>query len=390
MTRTNQVLSVLLIAQIILAVFLLAPDDAGSIQAAGPLLAGFEPDNVVKITVEDGTGSSVVVQKSEQDEWVLPDKDNYPVQMSRVQDLLNGLKGINRNRLIARNPANHSRLRVASNDYERLITVELADGTKQVVYLGSASGASAAHVRLDGEDTVYLTNALASWQVPARLTSWINTTYFTVPRDRIVALQIENANGVFQLQKADDGWRLVGLEEGETFDPQSVERLLTGVSTIRMTEPLGKEPDPEWNMDEPAARILITVQETVTAGTEQGGEGEAPLPSVDSLLVGTATPEATASPEAEEAEATPAVETVEKTYEIKIGQVLAGSNYPLISSESEFYVRVSAATAQTFIDLKREDFLITPEEQAAETPTATATPEATATPQTGDDESRGE
>jgi len=385
MTRTNQVLSVLLIAQIILAIFLLAPDNTGSIQAAGPLLAGFEPESAVKITVEDGTGSSVVVQKSEQDEWVLPDKDNYPVQMSRVQDLLNGLKGINRNRLIARNPANHSRLRVASNDYERLITVELADGSKQTVYLGSASGASAAHVRLDGEDTVYLTNALASWQVPARLTSWINTTYFTVPRDRIVALQIENANGVFQLQKADDGWQLVGLAEGETFDPQSVERLLTSVSTIRMTEPLGKEPDPEWNMDQPAARIRITVQETVTAATEEADDSEAALPPVDSLLVGTATPEATESAETDAAAATPTVKTVEKTYEIKIGQVLAGSNYPLISSESEFYVRVSAATAQTFVDLKREDFLVTPEEQATETPAETATPEATATTQASDE-----
>ena len=85
-----------------------------------------------------------------------------------VRQVLNGLEGVERNRLIVRNSSSHKRLSVSSDEFERQIEVEMADGSKRKVYLGKSSGASAAHIRLDGEDNVYLTAELVAWEVRRR------------------------------------------------------------------------------------------------------------------------------------------------------------------------------------------------------------------------------
>lgn len=387
MSRTNQALALALIAQIIIGIFLFMPGDSDSGRAAGPLLAGFEPDKVTSVTIRDGNDNAVTLHKTDQGEWVLPDKDDYPAQNFRVQQLLNGLQRINRNRLIARNPSSHNRLGVGRDEYERLIEVELSEGGTRTVYLGTSAGGSAAHVRLGDEDSVYLTNELVSWEVPARLASYIDTAYFSVPREDILTLQIENPNGVFQLQKTGDAWTLVGLADGETLDPDSVTSLLGKVASVRMTEPLGKQADPAWSMDDPLVKITLTVREPVAAPEESEDTGAA-ASALDSLLPATATPatlEATPSPDQEgeapsgDATEEPEPETVEKLYELKIGQKLEDNAYPVISSKSEFYVKVSASTAEAFLNLTRQDFLVAESEAEGESAPA----EGTATPQAG-------
>lgn len=369
MTRTNQILALILVVQIVIGIVLFWPSDSETSQAAGPLLAEFEPTSVVNLTLQDGDGNTAVLHKTDQGDWVLPDHGDYPVLVAKVQPLLDKLSNINRNRLIAQNSSSHKRLGVGSDDFERLIEVELANGDTQSIYLGTSAGTSAAHVRLGNEDDVFLTGELAAWEVSPQLTSWVDTTYFSVPSDNIVMLQIENANGVLQFQKNDDTWTLVGLGEDETFDPESITSLLSKVATVRLTEPIGREADPAWGIDDPAVKITVTVVETVTAeGTSSDTSQSSTMPD---LLAPPTTPEATATEE-------PA--TVEQTYELKLGQALADDGYPLISSESEFYVKVSTATADGFLNVTRADFLVPEPEAAPVDATATPLAGATATP----------
>src|SRR5690606_24524484 len=81
-------------------------------------------------------------------------------------------------------------------------------------------------------------------------------------------------------------------------------------------------------------------------------DAESEVPSVSDLLPPTVTPEA------DEAEKSAEPVMVEKAYTLTFGQQLEGSAYPLISSESEFYVKIAATTADTFIDLTRESFMV--------------------------------
>ena len=354
MTRTNQVLSLALVVQIVIGVFLFIPDDSDTNDAAGPLLAEFEADQVVGLTIQDADDNTTLLHKNAQDDWVLPDNGDYPVTASKVQTLLDQIEGINRDRLIAQNSSSHNRLGVGDDDYERLIQVELADGDTQSIYLGTSSGTSAAHVRLKGENDVYLTSELAAWEVSSQLSSWVDTMYFSLTSDDIVTIQIENENGAFALQKSDEAWTLADLGDDETFDSASITSILSSVSTVRLAEPLGIEADPAWSMDEPVAKITVTIAEEVVAEED---DGEAVLPSLDELLP-TPLPESEELPLSAMPTSTPAVKTVEKTYELIIGQALEDGNYPLISSESEFYVAISASTANGFLTLARENFLV--------------------------------
>src|SRR5690606_525686 len=104
--------------------------------------------------------------------------------------------------------------------------------------------------------------------------------------------------------------------------------------------------------------VLEPVIETDTEGEE---DAESEVPSVSDLLPPTATPEA------DETEEPAEPVKVEKTYTLTFGQQLEGSAYPLISSESEFYVKVAASTAKAFIDLTRESFMVQEEEDADDT-----------------------
>jgi len=78
MTRTNQVLTIALIAQIILSIFAFMPGDKVKSSQGEPLLDAFTPDEVVKLTITDDQDKQIVLAKNEQDEWVLPELDDFP------------------------------------------------------------------------------------------------------------------------------------------------------------------------------------------------------------------------------------------------------------------------------------------------------------------------
>ncbi len=389
MTRTNQVLTIALIAQIILSIFAFMPGDKVKSSQGEPLLDAFTPDEVVRLTITDDQDKQIVLAKNEQDEWVLPELDDFPAQSFRVNQLLGKFEAMNRARLIAVNSANHKKLGVSDSGFEKRVEIEQSGGGTATLYLGTSSGSSTAHVRLSGEDQVYLVRGLAAWEVPTRVTSWVDTTYFSVPRDNILALRVENANGVFELAKVDGSWKLVGLQEGETFDPESVTPLLNKISSIRLSDVFGKEADESWDMDNPQAVVTLTVREEVTSQADETGdestEDTAEVTSLDDLVPDTESDvqgdsgQQLTGSQGEEAAQTEEPtgdqpQFVEKTITIRIGKMLEDSGYPVISSESEYYVRVASATVKAFVDLTREEFLKVPENDAAESGTPSTEP----------------
>jgi hypothetical protein len=93
-----------------------------------------------------------------------------------------------------------------------------------------------------------------------------------------------------------------------------------------MTRPLGEEPLPEYGMDQPEAVVTVTTRDD--AG-------------------------------------------VEKTQTLTIGaKDEANDGYPVLSSESTFYVRVNTFSVEDFVTRTRDEFIVQP----------TPEPEATAAP----------
>lgn len=370
MNRRNQVLAVVLAIQLVLALVLFFPRSSGESSDQGSaLLGGFKPGSVVELTVHDADGNEVRLTRAGEADWVVPAFGDYPVDASKVRTLLLKLEGLRANRLIARNESSHARLKVAGDEYERLIELKRDDGQTDRLYLGSTAGGSDTHMRANDSDRVYLVGGLGSWEVPATVGGWIDTLYFSVVTDNVTMIQVENASGVFQFQKVDGAWTLTGLEADEIFNADSVTPLLNRLAALRMVEPIGKEAQDDSGMDAPQAVITLTVQEQVTVEPDAASQPEVGLPPA------LGTPDTTPSPVP-----TPSVETVEKTYTLTIGATLEDGTYVLKSSESEYYVRLAAATAETFTNLARDGLLVVPTptpEPTESAPAETAEPEAT-------------
>jgi hypothetical protein len=321
MKRHNQILAGILVIQIILSVVVFWPKSAAT-TASEPLFPDLSADDIVALTVTDADDTGIQIKKVGE-VWVLPDTDDYPAQADKITPLLDKIVGLTTGRLVTRTDASHRRLQVSPDDFMRRIDFETADGTKRTLYLGSSPQYGATHFRVEGQSETYLTSELSTWETKADATSWVDTTYLSVPEDDVTKLTLENANGTCTFMKDDEGkWTMAGLAADETLDETKVTDLVRRAASVNMTSPLGKEEKASYGMDQPDAVVTL--------------------------------------------------ETEDKTVTLRVGaKDPADNSYVVTSSESPYYVRVSEYSVKDLVEKTRDDFLQLP---------PTPTPEATSAP----------
>jgi hypothetical protein len=310
MKRHNQILIGVLIVQIILSAVVFWPR---STEASGsePVFADLEAGDIVALTIVDGDGNSVTLRQVTGN-WVLPDADDYPAQADKITPLLDELVSLTTGRLVTRTDASHKQLQVAADDFVRRITFETAEEKEYTLYLGSAPTYGATHFRLDGQSETYLTSDISSWETNATLSSWVDTSYQSVPQDDVTRMTVENDNGTFVFIRDDEGnWTMEGLAEDETLAETKATSAVRQASSVNMVEPLGREEQAAYGMDEPKAVATI--------------------------------------------------ETAAKTVTLRIGaQDPDDNSYVVTSSESPYFVRVSEYSVQALVENARDDFLELP------------------------------
>ena len=340
MKRRNQILAGLLGAQIILIVLVFLPRVLPSQTSSGPLLGSVQTSDIVKLTISDNTGNKVTLAKQGAD-WTLPDYENYAAQSIQVTQFITKLIGIKTDVLETNTASSLKRLQVADDDFVRKVDLQGADGAVHTLYLGTASGGGANHVRVSGSNNVYVARGLSSFEAATDVASWINATYLSVPQTNVLSASIENAQGKFEFAGGAAGWTMKNLPSGGQFNQTAFTGLLGQLGSLSMISPLGKTAKPEYGLDQPSATVTLVVSQSNSS----------------------------------------------KVYILKIGTKDSAGNYPVISSDSTWYVKMAGSSVEPFINAKAETFLVqaTPAPPSAGTtqPTpevpVTATPAATAT-----------
>jgi hypothetical protein len=317
----DRILAGILVLQIILSVVVFWPRSAVT-GASEPLFPDLEAGDIAALSIVDADGNSIVLRQVSGD-WVLPDADDYPAQADKITPLLDKIVGLTTGRLVTRTDASHKRLQVAPDDFVRRIDFEAAGGAKHALYLGSSPTYGATHFRVGGQSETYLTSDISTWEAKADAASWVDTAYLSVPQDDITKMTLENSNGTFTFVKGDeDNWAMDGLAADETLDESKVTTLIQRAATVSMIQPLGKEEQAAYGMDEPNAMVTL--------------------------------------------------ETGDRTITLRVGaQDTTDNSYVVISSESPYYVRVSEYSVKDFVEKAHDDFLQLP---------PTPIPEATSTP----------
>lgn len=331
-SRLNLVLAALVLVQAVLVFVLFRPQAALS-ASGGPLLGELSVGDVTALSITDNLGRTIAFERSG-DGWVLAGTDGWPANGQKIEDTLNKLLGIKTERQVTRTAASHARLQVAADNYQRRITVS-APGGSTTLLLGSSAGAAATHVRAENADPVYLTGAIAAWELDTFPSSWSNTAYFNVETGRIRSLTVANANGEFTILPNGEEWTLADLSPDETPLINNLRGLVSRAASISLSRPLGTRDDPAYGLDTPQATLTLVVED------EQGNE------VTHTLLVGNKDSET-------------------NTYYFK-------------ASNSNHYVTVPGFTGDEFTRKTRADLIsATP----ASTPEATpAEPDATPTPE---------
>ncbi|MBN1220379.1 MAG: DUF4340 domain-containing protein [Anaerolineae bacterium] len=314
MTRWQQILAVILIIQIGLVGFIFWPQS--SVQGSGePLLPGFSAANVISLTLQGSDGERIVLAK-DGEAWVLPEAGNYPANGEQIVSFLKKFEGVQTNRLVTETEASHKRLKVAPDDFNRMLEVTMQDGSQRQIYIGDAASPAATHIRTGDRPEVYLTGEVQAYELDPRASNWINTQYYSVPISETVTLTLQNANGTFEFEREGENWIMQGLAADEVFLENNLKTVLNQVNLLQMTRPAGKEEKPSFGLDDP--RAIVT------------------LKTVDG-----------------------------KEYTLRIGgQDEVSQEYLVKWSESPYYVWLAQYTASSLIEKTREDFLQMP------TPTA--------------------
>ena len=330
MNRTNQILVGALALQIVLAAVVFWPRPATSLGSGESLFAGLEADQIVRLTISDAEGGRILLAKGAGG-WVLPDADDYVTQGTQVPDFLAKIVELKADRLVTQTPASHKRLQVAGDSFDRLIEFELADGATHRLYLGTSPTYQVTHVRADDADEVYLASGLSTSDAGVQATHWVDGLYLSVVQDQIVALTLENAAGRIEFEKDEAGaWTMKGLAPDETLAESNVRSLVSRASSLRMLRPLGKAESQAYGFDAPSAVLTVDTRDD---------------------------------------------EGVVKTMTLRVGaQSEEDDSYVVISSESPYYVRVSAYTVSDFVEKTRDDYLELPPTPTPEPESATPTP----------------
>jgi hypothetical protein len=313
MNRTQKILALVLVAQVALAVTLFWPRPAPA-GAGGALLPEVKAEEVTSLAVTDAEGNHVKVAKSGV-QWVLPDAGDYPADAAKIAPVLTKLVEMKADRMVAQTPAAQRRLQVADDAFSRRIEVGTPAGAK-TVYVGTSGGGSSSHVRLGGQDQVYLVSGVTASELGADAGSWVKAEYSVVPQADVVEMTLRNANGEWSFAKDANGeWALQGLASVEALNAQSVKDLLGTASYVRLARPLGKTEDAAYGLSRPSAVVTLVAK----------------------------------------------ADTGQKTYTLTVGaQDPSDKTYVVKSSESPYFVRVAEYGLKDLVEKNREGFLTLP------------------------------
>jgi hypothetical protein len=317
MNRLNQILVAVLITQLIIGALVLLPGTLPSEAGVEALLPELEAGEVVGLTITGGDGRSIALARRGED-WVVADAGEYPVLEERVPELLEKIVALQTGRLVTETPGSHKRLKVDESDFERLFEVE-ADGGTYRFYIGSSPSFGAAHVRVEGQDEVYLTSELSAQDAGTQATDWVDGSYVDLAQEEVTGWRLENGQGTFDFAKEGDGWTLAGLAEDEQLDESAVQTLLSRATMVRLVEPLGTQEVSAYGLEAPQAVVTL--------------------------------------------------ETAEGTQTLRVGaQDAADKSYVVAWSGSPYYVRVSEFSVQDLVAQTREDLLLQPTPEVEATP----------------------
>jgi hypothetical protein len=271
MEKTIRILSIVLVAQLLLAV---------GMSLTGPNLVAAHPNTplftlgdkmVDHLTIEGPEGARVALVKQDKG-WVLPDNGGFPADQVQVDTLISRLEGLKRGLPVATTSGARSRFKVSDDSFERRVLLAHGDDTLATLYLGSSPGMHHVHARTGKDDAVYDVD-FAVYEAPDKAEDWENKAILQFPEDTLETIEVAglsvhrvpaaaaDTSGGASAGKPAAGkasWTINAAGQGEVVNPTGAQDLAGKLAQLRIGAVLGTEAKPEYGLDKPALTLSVT------------------------------------------------------------------------------------------------------------------------------------
>lgn len=216
LTRFHKILIGALAVQMVLALIVLTRGDDSAALKEHTLLPGFDAAKVTRLQVFAPDASKPDQKDSKKDpkdaakpidlvkrdaNWVLASGFDYPVEQSKLNDVLSPIAKLAAAAPIATQASRHTQLKVADGEFERKLVIT-ADGKDITLYIGSAAGARRTAVRIGGDDNVYAVTGITAFAAGSEPRQWIDTAYVKIPRDEVGRLIVQRDDKKVEMTKS--------------------------------------------------------------------------------------------------------------------------------------------------------------------------------------------
>lgn len=242
MNRTQVTLAGLLLVQLVVILLVRSPF-AGPAGATGPhpLLVGLGEGVVPARVALEGEERSITLTRGETG-WAIDELQGFPADAQKVSNLLDDLRELSVRRPLVTSPRYHDSFEVSDEDNEGRVKIwSEKDDVVADLILGSSPGYRLLHVRLGGEDAVYETRGLSSYDLRADSAGWIAKHLVDSEGREIVRFSLKNEHGSFELSRVEDGWQVVAPAAlaGRALDPDAVDAMVSGADSLVLADGVG-------------------------------------------------------------------------------------------------------------------------------------------------------
>ncbi len=243
MKNRTTLLIALLVLQVLLAGGLYFGKAASETGPARQALVAADKSELDHITIENGEGEKVVLQKTG-GRWQLPDYHALPANPAKVETLLERLFNTQGGWPVATSTAAQTRFEVAEKRFQRRITLAKGADVLSELYVGTSPGFRKVHARKANDAAVYAV-IFNVFDIPAQGKEWFDRSLIQVQGE---VAELEGPD--FHLTHINGEW--AAIKPDGTVVKEEAEKLLKALTTLQVGG--AAEEDPPDN----AVTLLVT------------------------------------------------------------------------------------------------------------------------------------
>ncbi len=199
--KTIQILSGILVLQVILVGFLQTRKDKLATFDKEETLFTVKVDDADKFVVEDNEKKKLELTK-QNNQWILPGKNNFPASETKFKDMIAALTHMKKGWPAGKTMISAKQFKVVDEDFERKISFYHGDKLLTTLYLGSSPGFKKVYARVDQDPLTYSLE-YNTYDVPTALNDWMDKNVYSLNQEKVKNIEfpnnihLENKGGLF-------------------------------------------------------------------------------------------------------------------------------------------------------------------------------------------------